>query len=103
LGACIDTTAAGDCGSRARRSKHTSGKAKPGDLRARIAAPPSFTGSGFLLPSRNSELFRWCLDHGLRMTKAMVLMSIGLSRRLPAVGGLLTSDELSAFAPRKDE
>jgi predicted N-acetyltransferase YhbS len=48
------------------------------DLKALIAAPPSFTGSGFLLPSRNSELFRWCLDHGLRMAKAMVLMSIGL-------------------------
>jgi predicted N-acetyltransferase YhbS len=48
------------------------------DLKALIAATPSFTGSGFLLPSRNSELFRWCLDHGLRMAKAMVLMSIGL-------------------------
>jgi hypothetical protein len=46
-------------------------------LKALIAAAPSFTGSGFLLPSRNSELFRWCLDHGLRMAKAMVLMSIG--------------------------
>ena len=48
------------------------------DLKALIAAAPSFTGSGFLLPSCNSELFRWCLDHGLRMAKAMVLMSIGL-------------------------
>jgi len=34
---------------------------------ALIAAASSFTGSGFLLPSRNSEMFRWCLDHGLRM------------------------------------
>jgi predicted N-acetyltransferase YhbS len=48
------------------------------DMKALIAAAPSFTGSGFLLPSSNNELFRWCLDHGLRMAKAMVLMSMGL-------------------------
>ena len=48
------------------------------DLKALITAAPAFTGSGFLLPSRNSELFRWCLDHGLRMIKPMVLMSVGL-------------------------
>ena len=48
------------------------------DVKALIAAAPSLTGSGFLLPSRNNELFRWCLDNRLRMGKAMVLMSIGL-------------------------
>jgi predicted N-acetyltransferase YhbS len=48
------------------------------DLKALIAAAPSFAGPGFLLPSRNTELFRWCLDNGLRMVQPMTLMSIGL-------------------------
>jgi predicted N-acetyltransferase YhbS len=48
------------------------------DLKALIAAAPSFAGPGFLLPSRNTELFRWCLAHGLRMVQPMNLMTIGL-------------------------
>jgi GNAT superfamily N-acetyltransferase len=48
------------------------------DLRALIAAAPSFAGRGFLLPSRNTELFQWCLGHGLRMVQPMTLMTIGL-------------------------
>jgi predicted N-acetyltransferase YhbS len=48
------------------------------DLKALIAAAPSFGGAGFLLPSRNTVLFRWCLDHGLRMVQPMTLMSLGL-------------------------
>lgn len=48
------------------------------DLMALIAAAPAFGGSGFLLPSRNTELFRWCLEHGLRMVQPMTLMSVGL-------------------------
>jgi predicted N-acetyltransferase YhbS len=48
------------------------------DLTALIGASPSFAGPGFLLPSRNTELFRWCLDHGLRMVQPMTLMSLGL-------------------------
>jgi predicted N-acetyltransferase YhbS len=48
------------------------------DLKALIAAAPSFAGPGFLLPSRNSELFQWCLGHGLRMVQPMTLMTIGL-------------------------
>jgi predicted N-acetyltransferase YhbS len=48
------------------------------DLQALIAAAPSIGGPGLLLPSRNSELFRWCLDHGLRMVQPMTLMSLGL-------------------------
>ena len=47
------------------------------DLKALIAAGTSFP-RGFLLPSRNTELFRWCLDHGLRMVQPMTLMTIGL-------------------------
>jgi predicted N-acetyltransferase YhbS len=48
------------------------------DLKALIAAAPSFDGPGFLLPSRNTELFQWCLAHGLRMVQPMTLMTIGL-------------------------
>lgn len=48
------------------------------DLKALIAAAPSFAGPGFLLPSRNTELFRWCIEHGLRMIQPMTLMTIGL-------------------------
>jgi hypothetical protein len=48
------------------------------DIKALIGAAPSFAGPGFLLPSRNAELFRWCLSHGLRMVQPMTLMTMGL-------------------------
>ncbi|ASC72942.1 hypothetical protein XM38_039020 [Halomicronema hongdechloris C2206] len=48
------------------------------DLKALIGAAPAFEGSGFMLPSRNSHLFRWCLEHGLRVVQPMTLMSLGL-------------------------
>lgn len=48
------------------------------DLKALIAAASEFPGIGFLLPTRNGELLRWCLQHGLRVVQPMTLMSIGL-------------------------
>ncbi len=48
------------------------------ELKALIGAAPGFAGPGFLLPTRNAELFRWCLAHGLRVTQPMTLMSVGL-------------------------
>ena len=48
------------------------------DLKALIAAAESFGGPGFLVPSRNGELMRWCLSKGLRVTQPMTLMTIGL-------------------------
>jgi GNAT superfamily N-acetyltransferase len=48
------------------------------DLEALIGAAPAFPGPGFLLPTRNGELFRWCLAHGLRVVQPMTLMSLGL-------------------------
>lgn len=48
------------------------------DLKALIGAAPSFLGPGFLLPTRNSELLRWCLSKGLRVVQPMTLMSLGL-------------------------
>ncbi|HTW63598.1 MAG TPA: GNAT family N-acetyltransferase [Bryobacteraceae bacterium] len=48
------------------------------DLQAMIAAADGFAGPGILVPSRNSELFRWCLGNGLRVVLPMTLMSVGL-------------------------
>jgi GNAT superfamily N-acetyltransferase len=48
------------------------------ELKALIGAAPAILGPGFLLPSRNSELFRWCLEHELRVVQPMTLMSMGL-------------------------
>jgi predicted N-acetyltransferase YhbS len=48
------------------------------DLKALIGAAPSFPGPGFLLPTRNSELLRWCLIQGLQVIQPMTLMTMGL-------------------------
>jgi GNAT superfamily N-acetyltransferase len=48
------------------------------DLKALISAASVIPDPGFLLPIRNSELFRWCLDHGLRVVQTNTLMSVGL-------------------------
>ena len=48
------------------------------DLKALIGAAERFTGPGILLPTRNADLFRWCLGHGLRVNVTATLMSMGL-------------------------
>jgi hypothetical protein len=48
------------------------------DLQALIAHADSFQGPGILVPTRNAELFRWCLSQGLRVVEPMTLMSLGL-------------------------
>lgn len=48
------------------------------DLKALIAAADVFAGSGFLLPTRNSELMRWCFEQGLKVVQPMTLMSRGM-------------------------
>ena len=47
-------------------------------LKALIGAVPAFGGPGFLVPTRNAELFLWCLERGLQVVQPMTLMSIGL-------------------------
>ena len=47
------------------------------DLKALIAAAGAFQGPGILVPSRNAELFRWCLESGLRVVQPMMLMTMG--------------------------
>jgi predicted N-acetyltransferase YhbS len=48
------------------------------DLMALIGAAPVFGGPGFLLPTRNHEVFTWCLAAGLKLVYQMNLMSVGL-------------------------
>lgn len=48
------------------------------EIKALIGAAPGFPGPGFLLPTRNADLLRWCLSHGLRIVQPMTLMSVGL-------------------------
>jgi hypothetical protein len=47
-------------------------------MKALIAAAPAIAGPGFLLPTRNHDLFSWCLAHGLRLVKQQTLMTTGL-------------------------
>ena len=47
-------------------------------LMALIGAAREFGGPGFLLPTRNHELFTWCLKAGLRLVYQMTLMTTGL-------------------------
>jgi hypothetical protein len=47
-------------------------------LKALILAAPAFTGPGFLVPTRNHDLFGWCLEHRLRLVKQATLMTMGL-------------------------
>ena len=56
---------------------HTVGESNE-ELKALIGAAPAFPGPGFLLPTRNSEVLRWCLEQGLRIVQPMILMSLGL-------------------------
>ena len=48
------------------------------EMQALIGAAEEFAGPGLLLPTRNTELFRWCLHHGLRVVQPLTLMSFGL-------------------------
>ena len=45
---------------------------------ALLAAAPRLPSLGVLVPIRNYQLFRWCLDHGMRVVFTMTLMSRGL-------------------------
>lgn len=47
-------------------------------LKALIASAEELKGPGILVPSRNAELFRWCLQNGLRVVQPMTLMSLGM-------------------------
>lgn len=44
------------------------------DLKALIASVDEFAGPGILIPTTNGELFRWCLEKGLRVSQQLTLM-----------------------------
>lgn len=48
------------------------------DLKALMGAGRELIGVGILVPTRNSELLRWSLAHGLRVVQLMTLMTKGL-------------------------
>jgi len=54
------------------------------DLKALIASAliasetDCYGGPGILIPTRNAELFRWCLDNDLRLVHQLTLMTIGM-------------------------
>jgi GNAT superfamily N-acetyltransferase len=48
------------------------------DLMALIAAAPNFPGPGFIVPTRNHQVFAWCLARGLKLVMQLTLMTIGL-------------------------
>jgi hypothetical protein len=48
------------------------------DLQALIASAEAFEGPGILVPTRNTEILRWCLSRGLRITQPLTLMTLGL-------------------------
>ena len=54
------------------------------DLKALIAsesstsATDSYGGPGILIPTRNTEIFRWCLNNKLRLVHQLTLMTIGM-------------------------
>lgn len=58
-------------------SAHAVGESNE-DLKALIMAAEAFDDPGILVPTTNAELFRWCLEHGLRVMYLMTLMTIGL-------------------------
>lgn len=56
---------------------HTVGESNE-DLKALIGSASEFLGPGFLLPTRNGDLMRWCLENGLRVIQPLTLMSRGV-------------------------
>jgi predicted N-acetyltransferase YhbS len=61
------------------------------DLQALIGAAERIGQPGLIVPLDNTDLFRWCLAHGLRVFFVMNMMTIGLYQEpagayLPSVG-----------------
>jgi predicted N-acetyltransferase YhbS len=56
---------------------HVVGESTP-DAQALISAAKEFPEPGILVPTRNAELFSWCLTNGLRAVLPMNLMTMGL-------------------------
>jgi hypothetical protein len=61
------------------------------DLLAMIGAAADYGTPGFLVPLADTELFRWCLSHGLRVFFVLNMLTLGLYQEprgayMPSVG-----------------
>jgi predicted N-acetyltransferase YhbS len=56
---------------------HAVGEANE-DIVALLQSAEGFVGLGILVPSRNTGLMQWCLNHGLALVQQSTLMTIGL-------------------------
>ena len=56
---------------------HTVGETNS-EIKALIGSMREIGGGGFLVPTRNGDLMRWCLNNGLKIVHQMTLMTIGL-------------------------
>jgi GNAT superfamily N-acetyltransferase len=48
------------------------------DLKALLCTAEKMEGPGIIVPTRNAELFYWCLESGMRVVQPLTLMTIGL-------------------------
>lgn len=48
------------------------------DMKALIAGTAEYFGPGIIVPARNTDLLRWCMNNNLRIMQNPTLMSIGL-------------------------
>ncbi|HXZ66984.1 MAG TPA: GNAT family N-acetyltransferase, partial [Alphaproteobacteria bacterium] len=48
------------------------------EIKALIGGAREIGGGGFLVPTRNGDLMRWCLNNGLKIVHQLTLMTIGL-------------------------
>jgi len=48
------------------------------DLKALVGSIAEFPYPGIIVPTRNADLFRWCLNNNLRVVQPMTLMTMGL-------------------------
>ena len=48
------------------------------EIKALIGAAEEIGAGGFLLPTRNGDVFRWCMQNGLKLVHQMTLMTVGL-------------------------
>ena len=44
------------------------------DLKALITSVDEFSGPGVIIPTTNGELFKWCLENGMRVSQQLTLM-----------------------------
>jgi len=48
------------------------------EIKALVGAAPAYRGTGIFVPTRNADLFRWCLEHGLKVVFPGTIMTTGL-------------------------